>query len=163
MNKLILAAVALLLVLGGVTYSLLGTQEPKLGAAPGPERTAECETRNGVTQCFNRKAFTQATTTVCAIKSPAATSTLVTALVRFAVSSTTASVVTLAQATTPFATTTLNGAQIAIAAGAQSTIQASTTGQGTIFPPNTQFVVGMQGNPGTFSPTGFCQATFEII
>lgn len=114
-------------------------------------------------------ALTAATTTVCAIQAPTATSTLVRAAIRFDVSSTTASVVTLAKATTAFATTTSLGSA-ALAANAQGTIIATTTpvdalDEDRIFAPNTWFVVGMQGgvSGGTFSPTGVCQATWEAI
>lgn len=117
-------------------------------------------------------ALNQATTTVCAIQSPAATSTLNFGAVRFSVSSTTASTVTLAKASTPYATTT-RLAFGSIAANAQGTIfaQATSTGTGitsatddiTTFAPNTYFVVGMAGGIGTFSPTGVCQASFTEI
>lgn len=105
--------------------------------------------------------LTSATTTVCSLQSPAATSSLVTAAVRLTTSSTTASTVTLAKATTPYATTTSLGA-ISVSANGQGVAVASTTGS-HIFAPNTYFVVGMQGNTGTFSPVGVCQATWMEI
>lgn len=106
----------------------------------------------------------QATTTICAIQSPAATSTLLTAGISFTVSTTTTSIVTLAKATTAFATTTLLGSA-SLAANALGTITASSTPFGldsvNTFGPSTWFVVGMAGNSGTFSPTGVCQAVFQ--
>lgn len=109
--------------------------------------------------------LTQATTTVCALQSPASTSTLQFASIRFVVSSTTASIVTLAKAATAYATTTVLGVG-SPGAGAQATITASTTlasadpnrDGALVFSPNTYFVVGMQGGVGTFSPTGTCEA-----
>lgn len=106
--------------------------------------------------------LTVATTTVCAIQSPAATSTMLSGGVRMTTSSTTASTVTLAKATTAFATTTLIGSQVAVAANAQTMITASTTSDNIrIFGPSEWFVVGMQGGVGSFSPVGTCHATFE--
>lgn len=102
--------------------------------------------------------FTTSTTTVCAITSPAATSTLLFGGVLFTTSSTTASTVTLAKATTAFATTTSLGAS-ALTANGQGYVVASTTGS-HIFSPSTYFVVGMAGGVGNFSPVGSCTATF---
>lgn len=109
----------------------------------------------------------QGTTTVCALQSPAATSTLVSASVSFKISSTTASNVVIAKAASAFATTTaLNYG--AFASGAQGTMMASSTittnltnvDPYTVFAPNQFVVVGMQGGIGTFSPVGTCQATW---
>lgn len=108
------------------------------------------------------ESLTQATTTVCAIQSPAATSTLALGSgVRFSVSSTTATTITLAKSANAFATTTQIGTNFAISANAQATIIASTTGM--IFEPNYWFVVGMAGGTGNFSPTGVCQANWLDI
>jgi hypothetical protein len=108
--------------------------------------------------------LTAATTTVCAIQSPAATSTLLSANIRLDVSSTTASIVTMAKANSAFATTT-NIGSTGVVAGAQATIIASTTPTAnlTVFSPNQWFVVGMAGGTGTFSPSGVCQAVWEQI
>lgn len=103
----------------------------------------------------------QATTTICALQSPASTSTLVRGTILLTVSSTTASTITLAKATTPYATTTSLGAS-AITANGQGYAVASTTGS-HIFAPNTYFVVGMAGGTGTFSPTGSCNATWQEL
>lgn len=117
---------------------------------------------NGAEVYLESKALTTATTTVCAIKSPAATSTLTFGAVNFVVSSSTAATIHLAKATTPFATTTSLGS-VTLGAGAQGMVVASTSpaaGAATVFSPNTYLVVGMQGGVGTFSPTGRCTATF---
>lgn len=108
-------------------------------------------------------ALKTATTTVCAIQSPAATSTLENFQIRFDVSSSMASIVTIAKSNTAFATTTQLGTDYAIAAGAQAFIQASSSpqaGTANIFGPNQWLVVGMRGGAGTFSPTGTCQANW---
>lgn len=113
-------------------------------------------------------ALTQATTTVCAIQSPNATSTLTMGSILFTVSSTTASTVTMAKATTAFATTTSLGSA-AVAANAQATLIASSTPLGstadgsTVFSPNNWFVVSMAGGTGSFSPTGVCTVEFQVL
>lgn len=137
------------------------------GAVSGPDSFFPCTSNEGITTCVTRIAMRTATTTVCAIKSPAATSTLVSGTARFTYSSTTAPLVRFAKATTPYATTTALG-NATIAAGAQGTLQASSTPVGalgdiTVFEPSSYLVVALSGGVGTFSPTGICQATFEVI
>lgn len=167
-NKIITAVLAV-----GVIVALwLGAQAPtqtvqtvqsKLGAL-NPDIISPYISFGGV-QMYSARSndLVQATTTVCALQSPASTSTLQFGSVQFSVaSSTQASTITLAKATTAFATTTSLG-KFVIAAGAQGTVIASTTptlGDSVIFSPNTYFVVGMQGGGGTFSPTGTCSANW---
>ena len=107
-----------------------------------------------------------ATTTVCAIQSPTATSTLTRASLRLSVGSTTASTVVIAKSATAFATTTAIGGG-ALAANAQGTFSATTTPatltslDGVMtFAPSQWVVFGMTGGIGTFSPTGACSATW---
>lgn len=107
-----------------------------------------------------------ATTTICAIQSPVATSTLVQAGILFSVSATTTTTIDLAKAATAFATTTAIGGAT-LASDAEGLILASTTptsglDDAMVFAPNTWFVVGMQGNDFSDSaPVGVCHATFE--
>ncbi len=122
--------------------------------------------------------FTAATTTVCAIQSPPATSTLRIAAASFGVSSTTNSVVTIAKAASAFATTTrlafgtisanAQGTIVAIATSTDATGNTSSTDPFFVFGPNQWLVVGMaDGTPeagaGTFSPTGRCSASWMMI
>ena len=137
-----------------------------LGSVSGPEITSDFLSVNGVETHYRYSKFNSATTTVLALRSPlSATSTLDSFVCNFAVSSTTASTVHIAKATTAFATTT-NINTYAIGADAQATIVASTTGSvagdATIFAPGTYAVVGMTGGAGTFSPTGGCSAEFIV-
>lgn len=176
-NKIL--AIAIVLVSAVVSYGVASlkpatietvVKEVPVGAVASPDLPSQYFSFGGVRSWAFRGAFNSASTTVFAYKSPSATSTLDKQATgcRFDVSSTTASVVTLAKATTPFATTTLLGNQIAIAANAQATIFASTTATqqvagADVFAPNTYFVVGMQGGTGTFSPTGGCQVRWTEI
>lgn len=126
------------------------------------------ESNGGLYTTAARITMAQGTTTVCAIQSPNATSTLTEASALFTTSSTTGSTVTLAKATTAFATTTSLGSA-SIAAGAQGTVIASSTPSSValdpaqVFSPNTWFVVGMAGNTGTFSPVGVCTIEFQVM
>lgn len=143
-------------------------QIPGLGAVVGPDSSFPCESHNGVTRCFNRQVMNTATTTVCSFKTPSATSTLVAASARWSVSSTTATTVYMAKGAGTNASTTLvvSGA---LGANAFGTLVASTTSTGAVvdgtnvFAPNIHLNYGMTGGTGTFSPTGVCQATFEVV
>lgn len=112
-------------------------------------------------------ALTTATTTPCAIQSPAATSTLEVAGIRLDVSSSTATTWTIARATTAFATTTQIGTNYTVAANTQAFINASTSpaaGAPEVFPPNNWLVFSetggiTSGDSGTgFVPSGECSA-----
>lgn len=163
---------ALVVVVGlvGVQFFHPGSATaPSFGALSGPDIASsylKWGLGNGVRVYPTGRALSTATTTVCAIQSPNATSTLRWAGVRFDVSSTTASTITLAKSATAFATTTQIGETVAVAANAQAFVLATSTAaqviaQTTVFAPNQWFVVSMTGGTGTFSPTGACQATFE--
>lgn len=103
----------------------------------------------------------------CAIQSPNATSTLISAGVTAQIGTTSALTnIYLAKASTGTATTTNLGTGEA-AANNQFTVIASTTGAtGTnfIFAPNQYFVVNLRGGAGVtfpqYSPTGSCYAIF---
>lgn len=126
-------------------------------------------TDNGVERVTRRTAsLNAASTTVCALMShPTATSTLEFGGVNFDVSSTSASVVTIGKASTPYATTTwLTNESISANAQASIGVPATTTSSGMaalIFAPATYMVVGMQGGVGTFSPSGVCSADFRSM
>jgi len=162
--------VGVILVLGAFTM-FRGEGKP-FAAAPGPDRFSPCESTDGITSCFKRVALKSATTTVCAIQSPAATSTLVSATVKITTSTTTATDWTLAKAATAYATTTpLN--LLNTGASVQGTLAASSTPltaagavNGNVFAPSQWLVLG--ANPGqvgvdNLAPVGICQATFEVI
>ena len=154
----------------------------QLGAASGPDRSFPCENRNGIEQCFGRQVMRQATTTVCAARSPSATSTLVRGSAIFTTSTSSASIVHMAKALTFNSTTTSLGT-FPLLANQQGAFTASTTPSGVagageggdpldndfIFGPNQYFVVGVQqtGAGGMyvvgFAPVGTCNATFEIL
>lgn len=107
-------------------------------------------------------ALTQATTTVCAIQSPNATTTIMSASLLETVSSTTASTITLATSTTAFATTSLI-TTAAIGANAQGVLTWDSGANNGTVSPNTWLVFGQSGGTGTFSPTGVCSVLLQSI
>ena len=149
---------------------LPGSEEPKVGAVAGPDIMSPYFSYGGVRHWGARtESLQQATTTVCAIQSPAATSTLITAAVRFDVSSTSAMFVELGKGTTQFATTSSLG-YTQLGANANGIIVASTTpttnlfSDRTQFGPNQWFLVKVNpASPGHISPSGVCQATWQSV
>jgi len=141
-----------------------GASGKTLGSVSGPNTYLPFVANNNLQKYGQTVTLRVATTTVCAIKSPTATSSLTFSGVNLLRSSTTASVVTLAKATTPYATTTFLGS-LSLAANAQGTVVATTSLPvgSAVFAPNTWFVVGMSGGIGTFSPAGSCSAEFTRI
>ena len=141
-----------------------------LGASPGPDRYADSFSDNGVRVYPYSQGYTTATNTPCAIKSPSATSTLTFGSASFTTSTSVASTVTLAKATSFNATTTILTEQSIVANGQRTTVASSTTAQGSedkIFAPNQYFVVGMRGGTTSdgihkYSPVGTCQAVFTV-
>jgi len=139
------------------------SQVNKFGAVASPDIPSPYLQWGGVyVWSQSTTALNTASTTICALQSPAATSTLLLASVKLDVSSTSASTLTLAKATTAFATTTLLAENLSVAANNQATlVSSSTLVSGTrVFGPNNWVVASMSGGAGTFSPTGKCQATW---
>lgn len=125
--------------------------------------------RNGDTNFQDGNgALNLGTTTVCAIQSPLATSTLIAGYIQENVSSSTASTVTIAKSSTAFATTTLINS-VAVSANAQATILAASTTVSALeqtnrtFAPGQWLVFGQQGGVGTFSPSGVCGAQWLAV
>jgi len=174
-NKIVGIIAVVALILSGFAVSAPSTIEKVItGAATGPDMPFQYlrfGLGKGIKTTQFESALTTATTTVCAIQSPAATSTLVRGGILVTTSSTTASTLTIAKSATAFSTTTVLG-QGALAANAQGFLAASTTaivagGTGSnlnpnfVFGPNQWFVASFTGGTGTFSPVGTCHASFE--
>ena len=165
-NTLIVSGIVALVVSSLVLFLTPKTNPTQtVGAVSSPDIAAPWFSYGGVRHWAGHSdTLVSATTTVCAIQSPTATSTLVRASINFKIGTTTASTIDIAKATTAFATTTIIGGG-ALAANAQGTFNATTTpATGTsldgpmVFAPSTYVVFGMEGGTGTFSPTGTCQA-----
>lgn len=170
-NYIVSGIAALALILAGFGLTKPGqTIVQNLGSVAGPESFFPCERHNGIETCTDKMNLTVATTTICSIKSPSATSTLESGAVRLNTSSTSASVIIIAKGAKIGASTTPLSPALSVAANVQATLVASSTPAGSdtgavaqIFAPNTYFNVTMSGGTGTFSPTGSCKATFEVI
>lgn len=155
---------AIIVLVGG---AWLNKSDAPLGAVASPLLISNYFGYGGMVE-FRAKtdALNSASTTVCSLQSPAATSTLKDAAIRLSVSSTTASVVAFSKGT-GFSSSTLFQSY-SVSANAQATVSllATTTTAGAdnlTFAPNTYFNVTMSGGVGTFSPTGTCQATWQAI
>lgn len=141
-----------------------------LGAVTGPDSYLPYVANNNVREYSYSKNLATGTSTVCSFKTPAATTTLRHAAIRFTLASSTATVLDIAKDTSFAATTTKIGSTYAIAAGAQATIVASTTGSvagdATLFAPSTylNFKIGpTTGDGAGHAATGLCNAVFTGI
>lgn len=167
-KNLILGGLVGLVALFGGLYVLqphaAPTTTPSFGAVSSPDIPSPYFSFGGVRfDAVHTDAMYQASTTVCSLQSPAATSTLSEGSgVRFTVSSTTASTATVYKASFPTGNTTFLFADN-IAAGAQSTIVATTTTNNFVIAPNQYINVIMSGGTGTFSPTGTCGMVFQEL
>lgn len=166
-NIAITVAVSLVVFLVGVTFikPVQKVVNQTVGSVTGPDMFFPCESHNGLTKCFNRTPFAQATTTVCSFKTPAATSTLNFAGMTIDGATTTATVLTIAKGANSNASTTLLAAG-SLAANARGTLIASSTASGAsidnanVFAPNTFINFSIKGGVGTFSQVGSCGAEF---
>lgn len=177
MNKNILAVIAVILIaFGGFYVAKVTTHAPEpakqqtFGALSGPDIPSPYFSYGDVRHWAGRTtALVQASSTICSIQSPAATTTLSGASIRFTLASTSAVSVELAQSASPDATTTLIGTKFAVGASATPEIVASTTasasGNPIIFGPSQWFVVKVMGsgNNAGSAPTGVCEALWREI
>jgi hypothetical protein len=152
--------------LGKDLSSKINLSEQSFGALAGPDIPYPYIRFGNVMFWAQAQNMATATTTICALQGPSATSTLFFASANIKTSSTTASLVTIAKASTAFATTTIIGSQYNLAANDSALITASSTSvlaEGTAdFTGDQWLVVGMQGGTGTMSPTGTCQALWIV-
>lgn len=134
-----------------------------LGATPGTTIPGPKFSVGGIQQTHVRQGFVTATNTVCAIKSPGATSSLLFAQARFTTSSTSATKIQFTNsANLATSSNVVSTGLFSIGANQSILVQASTTpGAATLFSPNSYLNIGMYGaTAGTVSPTGYCEAVF---
>lgn len=148
-----------------------GKDASNFGAVTGPDSYFQTETHNGVRYDFVRQALIPASSTLCAIKTPSASSTIVSATANIASGNTYANDYQLGWGLTAGATTT-NLARLTLAAGASNAAIATTTltssiggGVDGVVPPNTyiNFRVSTSSASATFIPVGACNVTFRGI
>jgi hypothetical protein len=125
--------------------------------------TGATSTINSVSDVVYRApSMTAATTTPCALGPVLSTSTIESLVANITAGTTTASTLTWATSTTPFATTSVI-AQKSVAAGAQSTFDWHPAKDNSLIFPNTYVVLGQQGGIGTFSNTGACNMVTRSV
>lgn len=136
---------------------------PQVGSVASPDFMTDWIRVGGVQHVFRSKALGTSTTTPCSFVSPAATSTLRHASLSISTASSTATTWTLARATTPYATTTLEVAAFTLGSGTLNTFIANASS--TPVSPNTYLVWGLAGLNGSFDATklnGVCNAEFTV-
>ena len=161
-NTALIGAVVILVLVGGNNQPVQSGQN--LGAGGVPDQlSTPCLTVNGAQVCSERQTMKQATTTVCAIKSPVSTSTLLTFGFEFRVATATAYKLQSATSTTAFATTSAMFEFLGAASSPISGSYTPTTTEKAVMAPNTWINASMYGGIGTFSPTGTCVARFLVL
>lgn len=143
---------------------------PKLGGA-GAIDAVNYHCWSGYCHYYGSKSVSQATTTACAIQSPAATTTLSTFGVRVDTASSSATTWMTGTGSTQFATTSAIGGISTIGAAGTGFIQGSTSpaaGSNTVLGPNTWVIIKNNGGITSgdttalgFVPAGTCFATFD--
>lgn len=138
--------------------------EPQLGAVSGPDISSPYFSVNGLVTYRSRIAMRAATTTLCAIKSPSATSTLTYAGWQIGTGTSTAATIDLATSTTAFATTSNLVAASSVASGAQATVSWVPSTTNGVLAPNTYVVVKTAGvGSGGYTYGGSCSAEFNVL
>ena len=172
-TKNILIAVGILLALGLGVFNfvrpvqLIQNENQEVGAVVGPNLYNPFWNVNDVFLYPMSKTMTKSTTTICAFKSPNATSTLMIASANFSTGSTTNATVSIAKSSTAFATTT-NIGTLKLAANEKGTWvggYASSSMSNLVFEPGKYLVFGMQGGTGevNFSPVGTCKVIWQSV
>lgn len=115
-----------------------------------------------------------ATTTPCAVQSPTnATSTLIDGTFSLNSATSTVGTLTIAKASTAFATTTIlatstltanvQATKSALATSTQNGTEERVAVEARIFSPGDWLVIGIAGNPDGFRLTGSCKAIFNSV
>lgn len=172
LKTIVVSAVVVALGLTGyavVTKSAAAPSQTTVGSLTGPDIPSPYLKWGGLPEYQAGVPLIQGASTTCAIQSPAATSTLISAGIRFDLASSSAAYIELGKSVSAFATTTSLGIHN-LAAGAQATILASSTAAvnggadpATVFAPNTYFTVKIGGGGSASVPTGICFARFLAL
>ncbi len=173
-NKLVTAVLAAAIIaLGGYTFthqSNPSPDSPRVGALSSPDISSPYLSFGGVRQWAATESFVQATTSLCAIQAPAATTTLEAATARIDFSTTSVAVIEIGNATNAFATTTLLARFNMGASATNLNLVATTTATALvdrIVPPNSWINVKMGttnlGGAAGNIPTGRCNVVFREI
>lgn len=143
-----------------------GKDGETFGALAGPDIPSNWIRVGGVEYYAQSAPLTQGASTTCALQGPSATSTLVSAGIRFDTASSSAIKVELGRDNTAYATTTLLSGVYSIAANARATIIASTTptgGDAVLFSPNQWFTAKIGSGSTNSAPVGYCYAEWRVF
>lgn len=163
------AIVALLVACGTFFYAATHTSAPAApapGAISGPDISSPYLSINGVIHWYTRVTMRQASSTLCSIPTPAATSTLTKLTAHIANGNAYSNVFLFGYAANAFATTTSIGTTVTIAGTygdivASTTLATQATGDGIVYPGNfINFKVSTSSASATYLPVGDCQADF---
>ena len=137
---------------------------PSYGALAGPDISSPYLSWGGVADYKASASMRTATTTLCAIQSPSATSSLVMASWKISAGTTTAATIDLATSTSRFATTTNLIAGTSVASGAQGSAAWRSSGSNSVLAPNTYVVVKTAGaGSGGYTYGGQCEGEFQVL
>lgn len=155
-----------ILVSTAVSLGVLFFPSQKFGAIIGPILYFPFFNHNGVYTFSYKVGLSSATNTVCAIRSPEATSTLKHGSITLSTSTPVASIVEIAKATTPYATTTRLGS-LTLGAGNYGSLLATTTLDNAatpnlVFSPLSWLVVNVGAKYGGV-PNGHCEAVWIVM
>ena len=146
------------------TNTTLVNNSAPLVKGTSPEISSPYFIVNGVTEWYGSENMAPATTTLCALISPNATSTLQYTSFQITTGTSTAATIDIGTSTTPYATTTNLVAATSIASGAQGLafwMPTQGTSQNSIMSPNTYVVVKTAGaGLAGYTYGGKCQAEF---
>lgn len=169
-KNIIVTVVLAVLVSFGVSYfsptEVVKTiVEKQVGAVSSPVINSNYFSFGGVMQRAYRVKMNVATTTLCAIQSPSATSTLVYAGYQILTGTSTAANIDVAKGTTAYATTTLLVTGTSVDSGATKEISWTTAGATAaddIMAPST-WVLVKTATPGVggYTYNGTCSAVFQ--
>jgi len=169
-NVIIATVVAVLAFVAGTVLpadKVDPVQPPIVGGVSSPDISSPYLSFGNVRRWAARPPFTAATTTICAIQSPVATSTLVSASWQINTGTSTAATIDMGTSTTRYATTTNLVAAKSVASGARGYATWSSAGgsvDDSVMAPSTWVVVKTAGaGLGGYTYDGTCQATFEQI
>lgn len=167
-NKIIGAIAVLALIVGVGSFFKGGSPvQQMVGSVTGPDLYSPYFTVNGVKQEYRKQGLVSATTTPCAIKSPASTSTLVSSRLNISTGTSTDGLFTLATSSTAFATTTplFTFGQPANLTRTFQFIASTTNASGTAqtIAPNTYLVFGVAGLTYGYTYAGTCDAIFNAL
>ena len=138
-----------------------------LGALAGPDISSTYMSFNGNRYEYRKMAMASATTTICAMRAPAATSTLEVASFQITTGTSTAATIDLATSTTAFATTTNLITAKSISSGAQGYAYWHPVGgsinDATLAPSEWVVVKTAGAGLGGYTYGGNCQAVFKVL